>query len=241
MPVFKPSILISDAYGSTKDLTWFHRGGKCFVKKHSASAYVLTPAREEYLAVHRRALAAWRKQPNDIQHLWNEYGCMAISHRPPYDKTAHISGQNLFVSAYHGFYTLGDEHVPEALPFGPFPVLSMEFAAAEESGNGTLLLRFRSYCSGTGTPERYRILMKLQLTHPGGGRRPSLFRNVLANACCSREDGEVVFVIPGYREKWRLDALSGYGAHCRYIVLDTVTGYRDQYRDYDFQFNLPQH
>lgn len=79
MPIFRPSILISDAYGSTKDLTWFHRGGKCFVKDRASSNYVLTPAREEYLDVHRRALAAWREQPHETQLLWNEYGKMAIS------------------------------------------------------------------------------------------------------------------------------------------------------------------
>ena len=131
MPIFRPSILISDAYGSTKDLTWFHRGGKCFVKDRTSPPYTLTPARQEYLDVHRRALAAWREQPHETQLLWNEYGKMAISHRPPYDNTAHISGQNLFVSAYHGFYTLGNEHIPEAQPFGPFPVFAMEFSSAE--------------------------------------------------------------------------------------------------------------
>ena len=240
MPVFKPSILISDAYGSTKDLTWFHRGGKCFVKEKKPAAYVPTPARQVYLDVHRRALAAWREQPHDVQLQWNEYGKAAISHRPPFDNTAHISGQNLFVSAYHGFYTLGDEHVPEPRTFGPFPVLSMTFAAAGESGNGELVLRFRSYCSGTDTPGRYKILMKLQLTKPGGGRRPTLFRNVLASSSCGPGECIIEFLIPGFREKWRLDALPGYGAHCRYIVLDTMTGYRDQYRDYGFQFDLPQ-
>lgn len=240
MPLFKPSILISDAWGSTEDLTWFHRGGKCFVKKRSSDKYVATPARLEYLDVHRRALAAWREQSHETQLLWNEYGKMAISHRPPYDNTAHISGQNLFVSAYHGFYTLGDEHVPEAHPFGPFPVFAMEFSSAEELVESTLQLRFLAYCGATVTPERYRILMKLQLTHPGGGRRQTKFRNVLAASCCSGEEGLVEFEIPDYLQRWSLDALPGYGAHCQYIVLDTLTGYRDQYRDYDFQFDLPR-
>lgn len=239
MPVFKPSILISDAYGSTKDLTWFHRGGKCFVKEKKTAAYVPTPARLEYLDVHRRALAAWRDQPHVVQLQWNEYGRTAISHRPPFDNTAHISGQNLFVSAYHGFYTLGNEHVPAPHPFGPFPVFAMEFDTVEEVASDILRLRFRGYCGGTDTPERYRILMKLQLTRQGGGRRPSKFRNVLASACCSAIDGPVEFLLPGYLEKWRLDMLPGYSAHGQYIVLDTQTGFRDQYRDIDFQFYLP--
>ena len=240
MPLFKPSILISDAYGSTKDYTWFHRDGKCYVKKRASITYVPTPAREKYLDVHRRALSAWREEEHEVQLQWNEYGRGAISHRPPYDNVAHISGQNLFVSAYHGFYTLGNEHAPTPQPFGPFPVFAMEFCSAEETVEDTLLLRFRGVCGGTETPERYRILMKLQLTHPGRGLRTSMLRNVLASAPCMSADGPVEFVIPGYRERWRLDALSGYGAHSKYIVLDTQTGYRDQYRSYDFQFDLPR-
>lgn len=240
MPEFKPSIIISDAYGSTKDLTWFHRGGKCFVKQRSSAVYVPTAARQEYLDVHRRALAAWRELDHSVQLQWNEYGKKAISHRPPYDNTAHISGQNLFVSAYHGFYTLGAEHVPEPAPFGPFPAFAMEFSSAAEVGDSSLQLRFRGHCGGTDSPERYRILMKLQLAKPGGGRRPSLFRNVLAASSCSGVDCQVEFFIPDYLLKWRLDALPGYSAHGQYIVMDTVTGYRDQYRNFDFQFDLPQ-
>lgn len=36
-------------------------------------------------------------------------------HRPPFDHKAYISGQNLFVSAYHGFATPGNEHVPSPI------------------------------------------------------------------------------------------------------------------------------
>ena len=116
----------------------------------------------------------------------------------------------------------------------------MEFSSAEVPAEGTLLLKFQAYCGGTVSPERYRILMKLQLTRPGGGRRPTKFRNVLASFCCSGEESLVEFVVPDYLQRWDLDALPGYGAHCRYIVLDTQTGYRDQYRDYRFQFDLPR-
>lgn len=239
MPIYRPSILISDAYGSTKDLTWFHRGGKCYVKQHTPVTYTPTPAREEYLDVHRRALAAWRTLDHQVQLQWNEYGKQAISHRPPYDNTTHISGHNLFVSAYHGFYTLGNEHVPEPKPFGPFPVFAMEFLSAVEVGGSSLLLRFKGYCGGLDHPERYRILMKLQLSAPGGGRRQTLFRNVLASSGCTAGECVIEFVISDYLQRWDLERLPGYGGHCQYIVLDSETGYRDQYRNYDFQFDLP--
>lgn len=240
MPEYKPSILLSDAFGSTKDFTWFHRNGKCFIKNRFNPGYTLTPARKEYLDVHRRALAAWREQEHSAQLLWNEYARSATSHRPPFDNKAYISGQNLFVSAYHGFYTLGNERIPDPLPFGPFPVVAMTFSSAEEPEEGTLHLKFRTICSGTDVPERYRILMKLQLTHPGGGKRSSLLRNVLARDVCKYSSGIVGLLIPDFREKWKLDNLPGYGAHGRYVVLDTASGYRDQYRDYDFSFDLPQ-
>lgn len=240
MPLFRPSILFSDAFGSTKDFTWFHRGGKCFVKRRVRPTYVTTPARQEYLDVHRRALAAWREQEHQVQLQWNELGRSAISHRPPYDNTTWISGQNLFVSAYHGFYTLGNEHTPTPLPFGPFPVFAMEFSSASITGTGALSLRFRGYCGGTDCPERYRILMKLYITRPGRGKSTEKLRNVLASSVCSGESCFIDFIIPDYLERWHLDALPSYGAHCQYIVLDTQTGYRDQYRSYDFQFDLPQ-
>lgn len=38
-------------------------------------------------------------------------------HRLPFDHTTRISGYNLFVSAYHGFATLGNEHVPSPRAF----------------------------------------------------------------------------------------------------------------------------
>ena len=40
---------------------------------------------------------------------------------PPFDHKAFISGQNLFVLAYHGFATLGNEHQPSPVPFESFP------------------------------------------------------------------------------------------------------------------------
>ena len=40
---------------------------------------------------------------------------------PTFDHKAFISGQNLFVLAYHGFATLGNEHQPSPVPFESFP------------------------------------------------------------------------------------------------------------------------
>ena len=43
MPAFQPSVLISDAYGSVGDITFYHRGGKCYYRKRSAGYYPGTP------------------------------------------------------------------------------------------------------------------------------------------------------------------------------------------------------
>lgn len=39
MPQFRPSILVSDAYGSAGNTTWYHRDGKCYTRKRSHPVY----------------------------------------------------------------------------------------------------------------------------------------------------------------------------------------------------------
>ena len=106
MPAFQPSVLISDAYASVGDVTFYHRSGKCYSRKRSVGNYPGTAAQLEHLDVHRRALAAWRTLDQKTQMLWHEYGKGAEPHKPPFDGKAHISGQNLFVSAYHGSHLM---------------------------------------------------------------------------------------------------------------------------------------
>ena len=130
MPRFYPSVLISDAYGSVGEVTFYHRNGKCYYRKRSHSRYPGTAAQTSALDVHRRALAAWREVPHQMQLIWNRLAEEVEPHRPPFDHLTHITGQNLFVSAYHGFVTLRDEHGPL-----PAPGLSEEFP-----GGGRLLL-----------------------------------------------------------------------------------------------------
>lgn len=108
MPRFYPSVLISDAYGSVGEVTFYHRNGKCYYRKRSHSRYPGTAAQTSALDVHRRALAAWREVPQRTQEAWNRLAEDVEPHRPPFDHKAYITGQNLFVSAYHGFATLGE-------------------------------------------------------------------------------------------------------------------------------------
>lgn len=235
MPKFEPSILISDCWGSVGDLTFYHIDGRCYYKKKSQCEFKGTAGQLEQLEVHRRALAAWRTVPQEVQKIWHEYGKGALSHRPPFDGTSHISGQNLFVSAYHGFYTLGNEHAPTPQPFTPFPIDALEFLRCERPNVDDLILRFKLTFENCPSPDRYHLLLKLQLTNPGKGKKPGLMRNFLATTPCSAGDSTVAFLIRNYLDIWGLD-LPEYQAHCRYILLDRQTGYRNIYTPLSFIF-----
>ena len=235
MPRFVPSILVSDCWGSVGDLTFYHMDGRCYYKKKAKCEFKGTAGQLEQLEVHRRALAAWREVPLPEQKIWHEYGKGALSHRPPFDGTSHISGQNLFVSAYHGFYTLGNEHAPTPQPFTPFPIDALGFLCCERPNPDDLILRFKLTFENCPSPERYHLLLKLQLTSPGKGKKPGLMRNFLASAPCAAGDSTVEFLVRDYRNIWGLD-LPEYQAHCRYILLDRQTGYRNIYTPLSFIF-----
>lgn len=236
MPRFTPSILISDCWGSFGDLTFYHIDGRCYYKKKSRCAFPGTEAQNSQLDVHRRALAAWRSLDHSVQLTWNSFAKPVISHKPPYDNKATISGQNLFVSAYHGFYTLGNEHVPSPQAWEPFPPHSLEFQDASVDGTD-LRLCFHSYFPETEPTGRYQVLTKIQLTKPGYGRKPGLMRNFLASAPCASGDGCVFVAVDNFRERWDLD-LDEYQVHGQYVLLDRQTGYRNIHREFSFSVKL---
>ena len=91
--------------------------------------------------VHRRALAAWRELSHSVQLKWNEFAREVLPHRPPFDGRGHITGHNLFVSVYHGFAQMGDEHVPEPVKWRPFPVFGVKLLSMEDI-DGSLVMRF---------------------------------------------------------------------------------------------------
>ena len=233
MPVFTPSAMISDCWGSMGDITFFHMGGRCYYKKKSRGSFSGTAAQQSNLDVHRRALAAWRSLDHETQLVWNSMATPVISHRPPFDNTATISGQNLFVSAYHGFYTLGDEHSPTPQPFVPFPAHSLAFSGASVIGGSDLNLSFDSFFPEGEDASRYQVLMKIQLTQPGFGKKPGLMRNFLAEQPCLSGDGTVNVIVTDYVRRYGLD-LDEYQVHCRYVLLDRQTGYRNIYTPLSF-------
>ena len=237
MPRFTPSILISDCWGSMGDLTFFHWNGQCYYKNKSRGTFPGTAGQLASLDVHRRALAAWRTVPHETQKVWNSLAEPVISHKPPFDSKATISGQNLFVSAYHGFYTLGDEHCPTPTAFEPFPPHSVAFLDASLIDATLLRLRLKTFFPDGIQASRYQILMKVQLAKPGYGKKPGLMRNFLATAPCSNGEGTASFQIDNYVARWGLD-LDEYQVHCKYVLLDRQTGYRNNLTPLSFLIKL---
>lgn len=228
------SVLFADMYGSAGEVTAYHQDGKCRFRKRSRCAFPNTVGQSASLSVHRRALAAWKSLDQHTQNQWQSMAVGVEPHRPPFDHKAWISGYNLFVSAYHGFATLGVEHVPEPRAFERFPAFKVEVAGARSQGSSLFLQAAISFdlCDD---PGRYHLLAKLQLAAPGRGLKPGLLRNFLAASPCSQQP--VTIEISDYRDRWGLD-LQEYQVHARFVMLDRITGYRSQYQQQSFLVDL---
>ena len=214
---------IEDGFGSVGDKTFYHRNGVCYLRRRVRSEFPGTIAQMQQLSVHLRALESWRQLPFDVQQRWNGYAVGVVSHRPPFDGKSGISGHNLFVSAYHGFATLGREHTPAPAPFAPFPSFLVKLLGASAMDD-TLQIRWK--LEALDPDNRYRMLCKVQLGLPGTGRSPGMLRNFLAEGTAN--DASATVSIPNYKLIWGLD-LPSYQLYARCILLDTTTGYRSQY------------
>ena len=228
------SVLFADLYGSAGEVTAYHQDGKCRLRRRSRCEFPNTESQAASLSVHRRALTAWKSLDQQTQNLWQSMAVGVEPHRPPFDHQAWISGYNLFVSAYHGFTTLGDEHVPVPSPFEKFPAFKVE-AVGAGSQDGSLFLQVAVSLDPYAVASRYQLLAKLQLAAPGRGRKPGLMRNFLATSPCGQNP--VTLEITDYRDRWGLD-LQQYQVHARFVLLDRQTGYRGQYLQQSFVVSL---
>lgn len=168
MPKYIPNSRFSDCWASVGNITFYHRNGQCYFRKKSVCRFTQTTGQIAVSEIHRRALAAWRTLDHDVQLQWNEYAKDVPSHRPPFDGTSHITGHNLFVSAYHGFAQIGNEHIPEPMPWRVFPPFSVDVAGIEIVGED-MILCLKVKMPLEKDPSRYRLHTKIQLAVPGGG------------------------------------------------------------------------
>lgn len=236
MPRFYPDIQYSDCWASVGDITYYHRNGVCFFRSKPYTEFPGTAEQLVRLDLHRRAIRAWQGLDHGTQMIWREFAKPVVAHRPPFDNKGHISGYNLFVSAYHGFAQLGNEHVPSPRRKGHFPVFALDFLSASVLDGAHLLLRFRSTFSPDGDGRRYRYLLKLQLERPGRGKNSGLLRNFLALPGSSANGEIIEFFVRDYRQIWGFD-LPAFQAHCRYLLLDSETGFRCRFKEKSFQFS----
>ena len=228
MPKYIPNTQFSDCWSSVGNVTFYHRNGICYFRSKAYSDFAGTAEQLEQAELHRRAIKAWQSLPHDTQMIWRRIAEGVASHRPPFGQKNSISGYNLFVSAYHGFAQLGNEHIPEPVMFEPFPIFSMDYLDCSTTDGGLLRLRFRLTLCGAGEPERYRVLGKFQIGEPGCGRNPGMMRNRLSKSIPSGECSVVEFLVPD-----TVPALEMKQLHLRYLLLDTKTGYRSQYHSLD--------
>lgn len=191
----------------------------------------------EAQSVHLRALQAWRTLDPVTQEQWNMLALTVQSHRPPFKKDHHITGNNLFVSGDHGFAQLGNEHIPAPRAFEDFPVLYCEYHSVSVVNDDTLSIKLRVCLDRCPNPTRYRLAVRLQPTAPGAGRRPGYLRSFVAQETCTSDDCIVEVLVPGYKDIWDLD-LPEYQVHFRYFLLDSETGYRNIFRKKSFLMEL---
>ncbi len=223
MPKFHPTPIIQDCWSSIGNITFYHRNGQCFYKRKPYTQFRGTAAQLDQAQVHHRAILAWQQLPHAVQLHWRELAKSVPSHRPPCDDNHHISGYNLFVSAYHGFAQLGNEHVPVPQPYPLFPISHLQLLQINaDSSSGSVSLRCRLSLQDTDNPARWHVSAKIQLTAPGVGCDPGKMRTYMG---VGYTDNEIVFTVP------RPDT-EDYHIHLRYRLIDNVTGYRNNWIRY---------
>lgn len=231
MPKYPPTFLLSDCWSSIGNITFYHRSGKCYWRRKPAPSFPGTPAQLQQSSVHHRAIMAWQQLDSAEQRQWREYAASVPAHRPPYRKDNHISGYNLFVSAYHGFAQLGNEHVPTPQPYSQFPSMSLEIVGSSVVDGTDLELTGRLMLSDVQTPERWQLLARIQLTAPGGGYDSGKLRSVevqMKNATVTETYSgiDVEIDIPDYKSLWNVQQDTAT-VYMRFQLLDRITGYRN--------------
>ena len=228
MPKFTPNALIEDCWSSIGDITFYHRNGQCYWKRKAHPIFPGTPAQLDQQQVHHRAILAWQHLPHSVQLEWRNLAKSVPSHRPPYDNNHHISGYNLFVSAYHGFAQLGNEHIPVPQPYPQFPSAAIELLQITP-GTGAVTLRCRLTLSDTVNPERWHLSARIQLTAPGVGCDPSKMRSCRPDSISpesidtTTSTRTLTFNVTAHSN------IKGYQAHIRYRLIDSITGYRNNW------------
>ncbi|MCQ2125812.1 MAG: hypothetical protein MJZ06_00020 [Bacteroidaceae bacterium] len=235
MPRYIPNLRFADCWSSIGNVTFFHIDERCYWRTRPRPVFPGTPGQLHQLDIHRRALAAWRTITSQEQQQWNAYAKKAPSSRPPYTEDHHITGHNLFVSAYHGFAQLGNEHVPHPQSYQQFPVATVQSVAATVINGKDMQLNCTVLMKTATPPTRFRVAARIQLADKCQGKNSGLMRSFLSVTQQVRtlhEDSEqgmylmtVLFTLDRYRSIWNIDG-PDCNMYSKFFMIDRVTGYR---------------
>ena len=215
MPKYHPNTRFTDCWASVGNITFYHRDGQCYFRTKAKPVFPGTSHQQVQLSIHKRALKAWRNISHEEQLEWNALATQVKSKRPPYDHKTSISGYNLFVSAYHGYASIGDEKIPEPKPMPDFPTISLQYIGASIVGK-TLQVKFKIE-NLHASLKNFTIASRIQLVKLGAGTNPGKMRTHQAELT----DNIALFSIP-----LSLTAQNSYTLHMRYFLIDSTTGYR---------------
>lgn len=215
MPKYHPNTRFTDCWASVGNITFYHRDGQCYYRTKANPVFPGTSHQLVQVSIHKRALQAWRNISHEEQLEWNALATQVKSKRPPYDHKTSISGYNLFVSAYHGYASIGDEKIPEPKPMPDFPTLSLKLISSTVVGN-TLQVKFKIE-NLHASLHNFTIASRIQLVNLGAGINPGKMRNHQAELT----DNIATFTIPLPNQDH-----NSYTLHMRYFLIDRTTGYR---------------
>ena len=215
MPKYHPNTRFTDCWASVGNITFYHRDGQCYYRTKANPVFPGTSHQLIQVSIHKRALQAWRNISHEEQLEWNALATQVKSKRPPYDHKTSISGYNLFVSAYHGYASIGDEKIPEPKPMPDFPTLSLKLISSTVVGN-TLQVKLKIE-NLHASLHNFTIASRIQLVNLGAGTNPGKMRNHQAELT----DNIATFTIPLPNQDH-----NSYTLHMRYFLIDRTTGYR---------------
>jgi hypothetical protein len=215
MPKYHPNTRFTDCWASVGNITFYHRDGQCYYRTKANPVFPATSHQLVQVSIHKRALQAWRNISHEEQLEWNALATQVKSKRPPYDHKTSISGYNLFVSAYHGYASIGDEKIPEPKPMPDFPTLSLKLISSTVVGT-TLQVKFKIE-NLHASLQNFIIASRIQLVNLGAGTNPGKMRNHQAELT----DNIATFTIPLPNQDH-----NSYTLHMRYFIIDRTTGYR---------------
>ena len=220
MTKYHPNSRFSDCYSSVGNITFYHRNGECYYKAKPNPTFPGTPSQIDQLCVHRRAIRAWGELTHETQLQWNTLAKNVKSKRPPFNANTHISGYNLFVSAYHGLAATGQESTPIPAPIPSFPQIHLEYKTSTLKNGTDLQITFEADTT-IDTFNNYTLIGKLQITKPGYRPNTGKYRNYIPTIIQSGNKTHFTFTLSNQNEDKSIISI-----HLKHFLVHTSLGYR---------------